>query len=73
MGNSGVSTNPNLARHSITRAPPLALSASDTAAEMVSPEGPREDGKESHWWHNRKPPSGASKHRKGRNNGNGLD
>ena len=39
---------PSLTRHSITRAPPLALEAGDTSSEMVEPPKP---GTPSDWWH----------------------
>jgi hypothetical protein len=45
-----------LARHSITRAPPLALDASDSAAEMASPEAAASTpGKQADWWRNLRP------------------
>ncbi|BDA42347.1 probable Na(+)/H(+) antiporter NhaH at N-terminal half [Coccomyxa sp. Obi] len=59
-----VNTKPNLARHSITRAPPLKMVASDIAAEMVSPA--EDQDKDSNWWRNRKPPAAAAKQKKSR-------
>ncbi len=39
---------PTLVRHSISRAPPLALEALDAAAEMQEP------GQKPEWWRNRR-------------------
>ena len=41
-----------LVRHSISRAPPLALEASDAAAEMRDPG--KKEGQEQAWWQNRR-------------------
>ncbi len=59
-----MNTKPNLARHSITRAPPLKMVASDIAAEMVSPTDDQD--KDSDWWRNRKPHSKQKKSKDGK-------
>ena len=47
---------PSLTRHSITRAPPLALEAGDASSEMVEPPKP---GTPSDWWRSLRTTTGA--------------
>lgn len=61
---AGLSKRPSLARHSITRAPPLSLEASDVAAEMASPEASSaQEGKSAEWWRNLKASSKGDRRR----------
>ena len=48
---------PTLVRHSISRAPPLSLEASDAASEMQDPG--HKPGQQPEWWQNRRASTSA--------------
>ena len=48
---------PSMVRHSISRAPPLSLEASDAASEMRDPG--QKPGQQSEWWRNRRASTSA--------------